>query len=121
MENDMGEFYESYCGRIHYIAHKSCIYVDGKYFSNNKFIFKDYHSFQYLKDKCNLIDEIENNTYINVQNSIRFSPQSIQILFCFVVGGKKEKWFEIFEDFYNYIHINYPHLIKNNDIKIAIK
>jgi hypothetical protein len=120
-----------------FIAHKSCTF-DGHYFSNAKYFAKYFSNDKYcyngddfitLEKRCNLVDKITEN--INLP--MAFSKCGSAYSHCCHIylrnnntiehwsGDKYHKTFESYEEFYDFMCLNYPHLIKSHDIKIALK
>jgi len=112
-----------------FIAHKSCKY-DGKYFSNAKYA-STIGGINYLKQKCDLIDKINENIDIPIWSAlvkeiVNFPHIVLCTSFCiklYYERGPLYKYidFSSYENFYDYMYKNYTHLIKNYDIKIALK
>jgi hypothetical protein len=113
-----------------YIAHKSCVFNDG-YFSNAKFMLTHY-DINRLKQKCDLIDKINDNIDISIHNEygkepFKFPCVSINCLtsnisLCYVSKLNDQfVRFNSYEEFYDYMCEHHTHLIKSHDIKIALK
>ncbi len=115
-----------------YIAHKSCIF-DGTNFSNSKYV-QVFQGIDWLKQKCAMLDKIDENIDIQIYYShskeiIKFPfVQFVQMCsynFCTRLYGETNIDsfidFRTYEEFYDYMCINHHHLIKNRDIKIALK
>jgi hypothetical protein len=116
-----------------FIAHKSCKY-DGKRFSNAKFLLIQHKHL--MEERCNLVDVLLNTfsipiLYLYCENKHEIGCEvfiylsstvghDISII-CVCIKNKGEKSFNTFDALYDYIHTNYPHLIINQDIKIALK
>jgi hypothetical protein len=110
-----------------YIAHKSCEF-DGKYFSNAKYGY-NVDDFAVLEKRCNLINKITEN--INLPIGSKFCTRNLDnrghvYLSRYNIiehwsGYKYHKMFKSYEEFYDFMCVNYPHLIKSHDIKIALK
>jgi len=115
------EFYTVYG----YTAHKSCIF-DGRYFSNAKYVCQ-YNDFAALEKRCNLVDNITEN--INLPISFMYCKRNhINCNFVYIDSYNNMRVylplvieFASYEELYDYISQNYPHLIKSHDIKIALK
>jgi len=112
------------------IAYKSCIF-DGEYFSNTKIVPMDI-GIDYLKQKCALIDKI-NDTFdihiyeLSINKFIDFPHVTVHSRYLYIkMNYMNHKFinyikFNSYEEFYDHVYKHYPHLIKNRDIKIALK
>jgi len=133
--------------KLYFIADNSCEF-DGRYFSNNKFVITNClkddgiitdnkiitdNEITNYKNKCELVDKITHNLDVIIYNDLdkgsadykefavwlnNWCLESYNIYF---IHNWKESTFNTFEEFYDYVHINYPHFIINHDIKIALK
>jgi len=112
-----------------YIAHKSCIF-DGTYFSNSKYVYV-YQGIDHLKQKCVIIDKINENIDVQIHSILInqhckfpwltfYGPNIYIELYCDRFMNESIE-FESYEEFYDYMYKHYPHLIKSHDIKIALK
>jgi hypothetical protein len=129
--------------KFNFIADNSCEF-DGRYFSNNKFVITNClkddgiitdnkiitdNEITNYKNKCELVDKITHNLDVIIYNDFdegsvyykefavwldTYCSESYNIHFANDWEGST---FNTFEEFYDYIHINYPHFIINHDIK----
>jgi hypothetical protein len=118
------DFYICKIQTLTYLCHRSCDFKNGR-FSNTKNI----HIYQLtnehitiLKNICNIVDEIEDQTYFidNIFNILYFYFYNHSIQLCTVHEGHIKK-FDNVSDFLEYLAKSYPECMKTTDIKIALK